>query len=56
MKSMMQPKKGYIVAYYAKNPIWQVTFVYLREGRSHKMFYHFCCNESNLIHYSEDEA
>ena len=21
MKSMMQPKKGYIVAYYAKNPI-----------------------------------
>ena len=41
MKSMMQPKKGYIVAYYAKN---------------HKIFYHFCCNESNLIHYSEDEA
>ena len=49
------------------NPVWNreieprtvVYFsleVYLHVGRPCKMIYHFCCNESNLIHYSEDEA
>lgn len=56
MKSMKLPKNRCVTVYYFENSIWQVNFVYLRVGRPCKMIYHFCCNESNLIHYSEDEA